>query len=95
MGELKMNTRASIGAVTGPVGVLLGLIAVVISLSGIADASGRRPQITARQLAPGSVTAKAIAPGAIGTKSLAEGRRSPPMCSPTMRSTSGFSPRER
>jgi hypothetical protein len=73
MGELRMNTRASIGAVTGPVGVLLGLIAVVISLSGIADASGGGGKVTARQLAPGSVTAKAIAPGSVGTKALRKG----------------------
>lgn len=73
MGELRMNTRASIGAVTGPVGLLLGLIAVVISLSGIADASGGGGKVTARELAPDSVTAKAIAPGAVGTKALRKG----------------------
>ncbi|MFN8215693.1 MAG: hypothetical protein U0R71_03770 [Solirubrobacterales bacterium] len=71
MSELKLNTRASIGAVTGPVGLLLGLIAVVISLSGIADASSSHGhKITARQLAPGAVTAKAIARGAVGPKAL-------------------------
>ncbi len=71
MGELKLDTRASIGAVTGPVGLLLGLVAVVISLSGIADASSSQGRkITAGQLAPGAVTAKAIKRGAVGPKAL-------------------------
>ena len=71
MGELKLNTRASIGAVTGPVGLLLGLVAVVISLSGIADASSSHGhKITANQLAPNAVTAKAIKRGAVGPKAL-------------------------
>lgn len=71
MGQLRTNTRASIGAVTGPIGLLLGLVAVVIALSGIADAApSANHKVTARQLAPGSVTAKAIAPGAIGPKAL-------------------------
>jgi hypothetical protein len=56
------------------VGLLLGLIAVVISLSSIADATGHHGggKITARRLAPGAVTAKAIAPGAVGKKALAK-----------------------
>lgn len=54
-------------------GLLLGLIAVVISLSSTAGATGQHGggKITARQLAPGAVTAKAIAPGAVGKKALA------------------------
>ncbi|MGH2936874.1 MAG: hypothetical protein ACRDPE_01990 [Solirubrobacterales bacterium] len=74
MRNFGLQTRSSIGAVTGPVGLLLGLIAVVISLSSTADATGHRDggKITARQLAPGAVTAKAIAPGAVGKKALAK-----------------------
>jgi hypothetical protein len=56
------------------VGLLLGLIAVVISLSSTAGATGHHGggKITARRLAPGAVTAKAIAPGAVGKKALAK-----------------------
>ena len=74
MRNLGLETRSSIGAVTGPVGLLLGLIAVVISLSSTAGATGHQTggKITARQLAPGAVTAKAIAPGAVGKKALAK-----------------------
>jgi hypothetical protein len=79
MRNFGLETRSSIGAVTGPVGLLLGLIAVVISLSSTADAGGHHggrhhdgQKITARQLAPGAVTARAIAPGAVGKKALAK-----------------------
>jgi hypothetical protein len=74
MRNFGLETRSSIGAVTGPVGLLLGLIAVVIALSSTADATGQHSggKITARQLAPGAVTAKAIAPGAVGKKALAK-----------------------
>jgi hypothetical protein len=74
MRSFGLETRSSIGAVTGPVGLLLGLIAVVISLSSTAGATSRQDsgKITARQLAPGAVTAKAIAPGAVGKKALAK-----------------------
>jgi hypothetical protein len=56
------------------VGLLLGLIAVVISLSSTAGATGHHGggKITARRLAPGAVTAKAIAHGAVGKKALAK-----------------------
>jgi len=70
MGQLKMERRASIGAVTGPAALLVALIAVVISLtSGAAaapqGAKHKHHKITAAQLAPGSVTTQAIAHGAV------------------------------
>jgi hypothetical protein len=74
MRNFGLETRSSIGAVTGPVGLLLGLIAVAISLSSTAGATGHHGggKITARQLARGAVTARAIAPGAVGKKALAK-----------------------
>lgn len=72
MGELKLEKRPSTGTVLGSIGAVLGLIAVVISLSGSADASPKVQLIQASQLAPGSVTAKAIAPGAVHAKALAK-----------------------
>jgi hypothetical protein len=75
MRNYRLETRASIGAVTGPVGLLLGLVAVVIALSSTASATAHHAQhkITAKQLAPGAVTAKAIRKGAVGKNALAEG----------------------
>ena len=75
MRNLDLTKRASIGAVTGPVGVLLGLIAVVIALQSPADATSHHAphMITARQLAPGSVTSRTIRKGAVGPKALANG----------------------
>lgn len=71
MSHLKLEKRASIGAVTGPAALLVALVAVVISLtSGAAAApngSKAGDKITARDLAPGAVTAKAIARGAVTT----------------------------
>jgi hypothetical protein len=72
MRNFDVEKRSSIGAVTGPVGLLLGLVAVAISLSSTAGATANHDRITARDLAPGSVTAKAIAPGAVGMKALAK-----------------------
>ncbi len=72
MSELKMQGRPSAGTVLGSIGALLGLIALVISLSSSADAASQGHQIRASELAPGSVTAKAIAPGAVHAKALAK-----------------------
>lgn len=72
MREFRFERRASIGAVTGPAALLMGLIAVVISLSASADAASHGSyRVTARQLAPGAVTARAIARGAVHPRALA------------------------
>jgi hypothetical protein len=66
MKGFNMQTRASIGAVTGPAALLVAVVAVVISLTSGALAASHAPQrITAKQLAPGAVTGKAIARGAV------------------------------
>ena len=79
MRRINTETRATIGAVSGCSAALLALVAVAISLSGIATAapqSGTAPHrkpalITAARLAPGAVTAKALAPGSVHPKALA------------------------
>ena len=81
MRRIDTETRASIGAVSGCAAALLALVALAISLSGIAAASpqtggSRHPRhglITAARLAPGAVTAKALAPGAVHAKALSPG----------------------
>jgi hypothetical protein len=75
MRGLELEKRASIGAVTGPIGLFLGLVAVVIAINSPADAAGHHGphKITAKQLAPGAVTEKAIRKGAVGKKALGEG----------------------
>lgn len=69
------HTRVSIGTVTGTLGLVFGLIALVVSLSSTADATAHhaKHKITAGQLAPGAVTAKAIRKGAVGRNAIAEG----------------------
>ena len=54
------------------IGMVAGLAALAISLSGIAGAASERQRaITRGDLAPGSVTARALAPGAVHAKALA------------------------
>jgi hypothetical protein len=69
MRKLKLEKRASIGAVTGPAALLVALVAVVISLTSGAAAAPHGPKhghkITAGDLAAGAVTSRAIAAGAV------------------------------
>jgi hypothetical protein len=75
MRGLELEKRASIGAVMGTMGFVLGLAALLISLGSTADATAHHAphKITAKQLAPGAVTEKAIRKGAVGKKALGEG----------------------
>lgn len=54
------------------IGMVAGLAALAISLSGVAGAAPERQRaITRSDLAPGSVTARALAPGAVHAQALA------------------------
>lgn len=71
MRDLNLQERPSAGTVLGAIGALLGLVALVVSLSSSADAAPQGRVVKAGELAPGAVTARAIAPGAVRTKGLA------------------------
>jgi hypothetical protein len=73
MGELKARQAPSAGTVLGSIGALLGLAALIVSLSGSADASARRGLVRRGDIAPGAVTAKSLAKGAVTSKALAKG----------------------
>lgn len=71
MGELKLQGTPSVGTILGAVGALLGLAALIISLSASADASPNRQLVRRGDIAPGAVTAKALARNAVHPRSLA------------------------
>lgn len=73
MGESNRNGRPSAGTVLGATGALLGLIALVVSLSGAADARNGSYLVKRGDIAPGAVTAKTLARNAVRTKALAKG----------------------
>lgn len=68
--ELK---RLSVGSVLGAVGALLGLAALIVSLSSSADAVSRHELVRKGDIAPGAVTAKSLARGAVHARALAKG----------------------
>ena len=65
--------QPSAGTVLGSIGALLGLVALIVSLSGSADAGSRRLIVRKGDIAPGAVTAKSLAHGAVHPKALAKG----------------------
>lgn len=65
--------RPSTGTVLGAIGAVLGLAALIVSLSASADAVARHPLVKRGDIAPGAVTAKALAKGAVHPKALAKG----------------------
>jgi hypothetical protein len=71
MGELKMQGTPSLGTVLGAVGALLGLAALIVSLSASADASPSSQLVRRGDIAPGAVTAKALARNAVHPRALA------------------------
>ncbi|MGB7686741.1 MAG: hypothetical protein WBL45_13270 [Solirubrobacterales bacterium] len=67
-GELRQR---NLGTVLGAIGAVMGFAALVISLSGSAEALPGNTLVKKGDLAPGAVTAKAIAPGAVRPKAIA------------------------
>jgi len=71
MGEMKQVRRPSSGTILGAVGAVLGLIALLVSISGIAGAAPQTVLVQRGDIAPGAVTAKALANGAVHRKNIA------------------------
>jgi hypothetical protein len=71
MGELRMRRAPSAGTVLGAIGAVLGLAALIVSLSSSADASPSRQLVRRGDIAPGAVTAKTLAPHAVHARALA------------------------
>jgi hypothetical protein len=65
--------QPSPGTALGAIGALLGFVALIVSLSGSADARPSHMLVHRGDIAPGAVTAKAIAPGAVHSRALAKG----------------------
>jgi hypothetical protein len=72
MGKMKVGRSPSAGTILGSIGAVLGLVALVVSLSGMADASLNSKKIHRNDIAPGAVTAKALARGAVRAKAIAK-----------------------
>lgn len=62
----------SAGTILGSIGAVLGLAALIVSLSSGADAKPRHVLVQRGDIAPGAVTAKALARGAVHPKALAK-----------------------
>jgi hypothetical protein len=62
----------SVGTILGSIGALLGLAALIVSLSSGADAEARHVLVRRGDIAPGAVTAKSLARGAVHAKALAK-----------------------
>lgn len=73
MNQSNLNVRPTAGTVLGAIGAILGLAALIVSLSSAADASPQGRLVKASELAPGSVTATKLAPGAVKSKTLSAG----------------------
>lgn len=69
MSELR---RPSAGTVLGAIGAVLGLAALIVSLSSSADATSRHALVRRGDIAPGAVTAKNLARAAVHAKALAQ-----------------------
>jgi hypothetical protein len=74
--EAEMGTselrHPSAGTILGSIGALLGLAALIVSLSSGADAKTRHVLVHRGDIAPGAVTAKSLARGAVHAKALAK-----------------------
>ncbi len=71
MGNLKKAGQPTPGTIMGAIGCAAGIVALIISLSGIATAQPSRPLIHRGDIAPGAVTAKTIARGAVRAPAIA------------------------
>ncbi len=63
----------SAGTILGAIGAVLGLVALVVSLSSGADAFSRHTLVRKGDIAPGAVTTKSLAKGAVHARALAKG----------------------
>lgn len=71
MGSFELK-YPSVGAVAGSVSLVLSFAALIVALSGSADALSSRTVVRKGDIAPGAVTAKTLARGAVHPKALAK-----------------------
>lgn len=70
MNQSSLNLRPTPGTVLGAIGAVLGLVALIVSLSSAADASPQGRLVRSSEIAPGAVTAKKLANGAVTSKAI-------------------------
>lgn len=72
MDEVKVRRSPTAGTVLGAIGAVLGLVSLVVSLSGAATAAPHSNKIHRGDIAAGAVTAKALAHGAVRAGAIAK-----------------------
>lgn len=70
MNQSSLNLRPTAGTALGAIGAVLGLVALIVSLSSAADASPQGRLVRSSEIAPGAVTAKKLANGAVRSKAI-------------------------
>jgi hypothetical protein len=70
MNQSSLNLRPTAGTVLGAIGAVLGLVALIVSLSSAADASPQGRLVRSSEIASGAVTAKKLANGAVTAKAI-------------------------
>jgi hypothetical protein len=73
MSQSSLKFHPTPGAILGAIGAVLGLIALIVSLSSAADASPQGRLVRASEIAPGAVTATKLANGAVTAKAIKAG----------------------
>lgn len=71
MNQSTLKARPTAGTILGAIGAVLGLVALIVSLSSVADASPQGRLVRSSEIAPGAVTATKLANGAVTSKSIA------------------------
>jgi hypothetical protein len=73
MSNSNLNLRPTPGTILGAIGAVLGLVALIVSLSSAADASPQGRLVRSSEIAPGAVTATKLANGAVTAKAIKAG----------------------
>jgi hypothetical protein len=73
MSNSNLNLRPTPGTILGAIGAVLGLVALIVSLSSAADASPQGRLVRSSEIAPGAVTATKLASGAVTAKAIKAG----------------------
>jgi hypothetical protein len=73
MNNNNLNLRPTAGTVLGAIGAVLGLVALIVSLSSAADASPQGRLVKSSEIASGAVTATKLANGAVTAKTIKAG----------------------
>jgi hypothetical protein len=73
MNQSSLKVRPTAGTILGAIGAVLGLVALIVSLSSAADASPQGRLVKSSEIAPGAVTAAKLANGAVTAKAIKAG----------------------